>query len=145
MTDALDAWHEDHAGRCNECHVLCIVTCPPGILVTNRFTSSMYSAAVSMASQQRFIQGGTYAGSGIYFVGTEDRDGSPLECTVEITDNSARFLVSGYFRRPTDTAKRRFSGSFSTLRHALTRLTIDAIESRVAEPALTCQYPFFLC
>ncbi len=79
-----------------------------------------------------YIQGGTYAGSGVYFVEAEDRRGSPFECTVEITENSRRFLISGHFRRSTETAKRRFSGSFSTLRHALARPTIDAIELRVA-------------
>jgi len=79
-----------------------------------------------------YIQVGTYAGSGVYFVGPEDRDGSPFECTVEITGNSRRFLISGYFRRSTETAKRQFSGSFNNLRHSLTKLTIDAIELRVA-------------
>ncbi len=70
----------------------------------------------------------------MYFVGAEDQHGSPFDCTVEITENSRRFLISGHFRRSTETAKRQFSGSFNNLRHSLTKLTIDAIELRVAAP-----------
>jgi len=79
-----------------------------------------------------YIQGGTYAGSGVCFVGAEDQRGSPFECTVEITENGARFQFSGYFRRPTDNARHQFSGSFSTLRRAVFGPAIDAIDLRVA-------------
>lgn len=79
-----------------------------------------------------YIQGGTFAGNGVFFVGAEDRRGSPFECTVEITQSRERFMISGHYRRVTDIAKHRFSGSFSTQRRALAGPTVEAIELSTA-------------
>jgi hypothetical protein len=66
-----------------------------------------------------FIQAGTFAGSGEFYVGLEGRSRTPFECSVEITKNRESFKVEGYYRLPSNTKKRRFSGTLSTPRNSL--------------------------
>ena len=75
-----------------------------------------------------YIQEGTFAGHGVFFVGLEERISSPFECSVEIMENRESFLVSGYYQHPSTIDRRRFSASLSKPRASLASLTMGAFD-----------------
>ena len=75
-----------------------------------------------------YIQEGTFAGHGVFFVGLEERISSPFECSVEIMENRESFLVSGYYQHPSTIDRRSFSASLSKPRASLASLTVGALD-----------------
>ena len=61
----------------------------------------------------RFIECGLYSGGGLSFSGTEDFNGLPVECTIEITADGKNFAISGFYRSDANGEKHSFTAVIS--------------------------------
>ncbi len=62
-----------------------------------------------------YIECGKYTGGGLCFIGSEETNGSRIECVIEITEDRENLIVSGDYQHDLNVGKHSFTGTVCKL------------------------------